>query len=237
MNTKLNKNLISSILPPLLSLPLAVVAYFASFFLTFIFSDDELSGNMTAFGVNISIYTLFKYLLFLIIFGSWYLFTNIRSIKDISGSVKKTRLKFLLLLIPAGYLIQLATTMILRGLVSINPDAFAKYLLKDGFFTGGTDIMVMLTVTFISPLVEEIMFRGLSMKYAEKAFDHLTDKAYIIAVILQAVYFGIFHLNMVQGIYAFIVGIVLGIIAKKTGSLFPGILLHSVINFSAYLIP
>ena len=51
------------------------------------------------------------------------------------------------------------------------------------------------------------------------------------ANLLQALLFGIFHMNMIQGIYAFCLGLVLGYVCNRGGSIYYSILLHMLFNF------
>ena len=97
--------------------------------------------------------------------------------------------------------------------------------------SGDVSIIMIITVTLISPIAEEIIFRGLTQKYAEKAIGALP------AVFFQAALFGVYHMNLVQGIAAVLFGIIFGILAKKSRSLVPSVILHAVFNLSAYLIP
>lgn len=78
----------------------------------------------------------------------------------------------------------------------------------------------------LAPIGEEILFRGVTLRLAKNAV-----KNFWIANSIQAVCFGIAHMNMVQGIYAFFMGLVFGYIYEKYGSLYVPILLHALINF------
>ena len=62
------------------------------------------------------------------------------------------------------------------------------------------------------------------------------DNLTILENIIQAFYFGMIHLNLVQGIYAFLLGIVLGAVVKRYGTLKASMYLHFVINFSGQLL-
>lgn len=48
--------------------------------------------------------------------------------------------------------------------------------------------------------------------------------------------FGVFHLNLVQGIYAAVFGLVLAYIFEKTETLWGCYLLHALFNMSSYII-
>ena len=52
------------------------------------------------------------------------------------------------------------------------------------------------------------------------------------ANVIQALFFGILHMNLVQGIYAFAVGLVLGYVAGKCRTVFLPILLHLCFNIA-----
>ena len=70
------------------------------------------------------------------------------------------------------------------------------------------------------PCYRRADFRGLTLRILEGAFP------FWAANILQALYFGIIHGNLVQGGYAFLAGMVLGYLVKRNGTLAAGILCH-----------
>lgn len=55
------------------------------------------------------------------------------------------------------------------------------------------------------------------------------------AIILSALIFGAVHMNLAQGVHAFIMGLLLGWLYYRTGSMMPGIIVHWVNNTVAYL--
>ena len=57
-----------------------------------------------------------------------------------------------------------------------------------------------------------------------------------IANVIQAFLFGVLHMNLVQGCYAFIGGLVLGYVAHKYQSVLASMLLHMFMNVSSYFI-
>ena len=73
-----------------------------------------------------------------------------------------------------------------------------------------------------APIMEEIVFRGVALRYLEpygKGF----------AVVMSAFLFGIFHGNIVQIPYAFLVGLVLGYVAMEYNILW-AMVLHMINN-------
>ncbi|MBU5894754.1 CPBP family intramembrane metalloprotease, partial [Vibrio cholerae O1] len=72
------------------------------------------------------------------------------------------------------------------------------------------------------PIYEQIVFRGIIFGYLRKNFN------IIGAVLVQALIFGIMHLNLVQGIYTFILGIVLALIYMYSDSILGNITVHII---------
>ena len=59
---------------------------------------------------------------------------------------------------------------------------------------------------------------------------------FFAANVLQALLFGIYHGNLIQGTYAFVLGLVLGFTAEYFHSVWASILLHAFVNGSAELL-
>ena len=56
-----------------------------------------------------------------------------------------------------------------------------------------------------------------------------------IAIVISALIFGIVHFNLAQGLHAFLIGLLLGWLYSRTGSILPGFVFHWVNNTVAYL--
>lgn len=77
---------------------------------------------------------------------------------------------------------------------------------------------------------EEFLFRG----YMQ---TRLTQRiGFIGSVILVSVLFGIAHLNLAQGIFAAMLGMFVGTLAHRTGSIWPAIWCHAFSNFCALVV-
>lgn len=87
-------------------------------------------------------------------------------------------------------------------------------------------ILQILAIGIVAPIIEEIIFRGLILHQLRKNIP----VAY--AVIIQAALFGIYHLVLVQGIYAFIIGIFLGLSLVWSRSLLVPIAMHIGMNLA-----
>lgn len=92
-------------------------------------------------------------------------------------------------------------------------------------------LMWVFSTLILPPLVEEMIFRGLIQKYLECAGMH-----WILANVVQAVLFGVFHQNLVQGIYAALLGFALGFVAHRYNTLAASMLMHMFYNLMGTLI-
>ena len=92
------------------------------------------------------------------------------------------------------------------------------------------DLSTILLVVIIAPILEELIFRGLILSLSRKFLPFLA------ADIIQAGLFGIYHMNLVKGIYAFVLGLFIGYLVKCTGSVIYGICFHVVFNLTGLLI-
>lgn len=91
-------------------------------------------------------------------------------------------------------------------------------------------IPLVLAVSVSAPIFEEIIFRGIIFNDFKKAMP------FWLAILTQGLLFGIFHGNWIQGVYATLVGIVLGIVYYKYRSIWAVILLHFSYNTMALLL-
>lgn len=121
-------------------------------------------------------------------------------------------------------------TVFLSLIMSLMPHAFESYneLMKNLEPNGG--IITFIYVLFIGPVSEEMIFRGAIFDRTRLAFGFLVGNA------LQAMLFGIYHMNLIQGIYAFLLGMVLGMVVYATGSILCSILTHIIFNSTTYII-
>ncbi|MBR4085353.1 MAG: CPBP family intramembrane metalloprotease [Lachnospiraceae bacterium] len=81
-----------------------------------------------------------------------------------------------------------------------------------------------LIIVICAPIMEELLFR----KAIISRVSHYGEK---IAILFSATLFGLFHGNLLQFGYAFVLGLFFGFIFVKTGRLLYTILLHMSVNF------
>jgi len=82
----------------------------------------------------------------------------------------------------------------------------------------------VLAISIVPGLVEELFFRG----HIQRRLLLRWPPACAIAV--TALLFAVAHLNVIQAVFALPLGIWLGIMAWRTGSIWPGVLCQAVVN-------
>jgi membrane protease YdiL (CAAX protease family) len=139
----------------------------------------------------------------IVIFGIWYY-------KSCGGNflpnIKRTfhPLQFLgiVFLIPGT---QFFSSIIIGIVSSIFPSWLEAYekLLESAGMGDEISIIMMIYSVCLAPIGEELIFRGVTMRIARRSFP------FWAANLIQAVLFGIFPMNMIQGIYAAVLGLFL----------------------------
>ncbi|HAA50201.1 MAG TPA: CPBP family intramembrane metalloprotease domain-containing protein, partial [Planctomycetaceae bacterium] len=81
-----------------------------------------------------------------------------------------------------------------------------------------------LAVAVTPAVCEEFLFRG----FVLSALDHPGRRR--LAVVLSALAFGVVHMIPQQVFYATLLGLVLGLMALRTGSIWPGLAFHFTFN-------
>ena len=87
-----------------------------------------------------------------------------------------------------------------------------------------------LSIALFAPLAEEIVFRGAILR------SLLTTQRPWVAISLSAFFFALSHLNPAQLPHAFLVGLLLGWMYWRTGSILPGMAYHWANNSAAYVV-
>ncbi|WP_419044038.1 type II CAAX prenyl endopeptidase Rce1 family protein [Enorma massiliensis] len=130
-----------------------------------------------------------------------------------------------------GYGMQIVTTLIMVLVNVLLPSVMEEYnTLVDGSGITTYGLMWVISTLVLPPLVEEAGFRGLGLTYLERA-----GVSFAAANIVQALAFGIFHMNLTQGIYTFVLGLALGYVTNRSGSIAPAMLMHLVYNLMGTL--
>lgn len=124
-----------------------------------------------------------------------------------------------------GLLLILVTSVVIEPLLELFP---ARYLdnLYDTMGRGGWTV---LTTVVLAPILEEILFRGQILGSIRNKYGAVT------ALLISSLIFGAIHIIPQQVVNAFFIGLILGYIYIKTGSLLSVIIMHAVNNALAYL--
>ena len=88
-----------------------------------------------------------------------------------------------------------------------------------------------LAIVVCAPICEEIVFRGAVIRALMNWKPN-----WKLAVVISALLFSIAHLNPAQMPHAFLLGLLLGWVFVRTGSVVPGIIIHGVNNLTVYII-
>ena len=89
---------------------------------------------------------------------------------------------------------------------------------------------LLLYVSILTPIVEEVVFRGFVLDVASEKYGDW------FAIFISALLFALVHLEAISVINAFIGGLIYGYVRIRTGSLWPSIILHFLWNTHLYLI-
>lgn len=91
-------------------------------------------------------------------------------------------------------------------------------------------ILLFTAIAVIAPFGEELLFRGFLQQALEKHWKDVTR-----AILITAIFFAMIHMNPYWFIQIYILGIMLGFLAWKTGSVYPSLILHGLNNAIAML--
>ena len=114
----------------------------------------------------------------------------------------------------------------LNNIISMSPlvQMSEEYQNASDAFYGSTFGLELLGSALITPFLEELLHRGIVFGRLRRRMDMWP------AVIVSALVFAVLHFNIVQFIFAFLLGIVFALFVEKTGHLFPAIIAHVVAN-------
>uniref|UniRef100_UPI0040562B71 CPBP family glutamic-type intramembrane protease n=1 Tax=Agathobacter sp. TaxID=2021311 RepID=UPI0040562B71 len=158
------------------------------------------------------------------VFGIWYYKScggNFRP--DVKKSFHPMQLAGIACLVPGT---QFMSSILIGFLSMLFPSWLEAYeaLMETAGLDENISVIMMVYSVCLAPISEELIFRGVTMRIARRAFP------FWIANIIQAVLFGVFHMNMLQGCYAFALGLFLGYICEHGGTIYHVIFFHFLFN-------
>lgn len=130
----------------------------------------------------------------------------------------------LIVLVPG---MQFATSYLITILSMFFPSWLEQYeqIIETAGLSQQLTPFLLLYAVLIGPIAEELIFRGLTLRSVRRVFP------FWLANIFQAALFGIYHLNWLQGCYAAVLGLVLGYVCEKGGSIYLSMFFHILYNF------
>lgn len=140
------------------------------------------------------------------------------------------RIRHLAIFLFSGLAVQIAVSMCLNLLLPLFPQTLENYTRLLEALVGNSIIVSVLTTAVLAPIAEELIFRELMTRKLCKVFP------FWFVNIIQAFAFGIYHMNIVQGIYAFFLGLLFGYVAYRIRSVWASIMLHGIVNASGLVL-
>ena len=105
-----------------------------------------------------------------------------------------------------------------------------KYLIHSNLYELGDIKYGIISTVLIGPIIEELIFRGIM--YNELKTKYSINKSIFITTTI----FSLMHLNIIQIIYAFILGYILNKMYEKRKNIIYCILLHMISNLTTTII-
>ena len=148
---------------------------------------------------------------------------DLRNDANINTERRRVEIKLILIMILLGFLVQIAASFVLTLVLGMMPEVAADYMSGLESLLQITPAMI-LRVCVIFPVLEEIFFRGIVIGIMYRFAP------FVVANVVQALVFAIYHGNIVQGVYAFLLGLFIGYVLKLTRNILYVFALHMSIN-------
>lgn len=82
----------------------------------------------------------------------------------------------------------------------------------------------------LSPVMEEIIFRGILYNRMKRVFP------IAVSIIVSSFLFGVYHANLVQGVYGTIMGLIIVMVYERMNSFVSAVIFHSVANITVLVL-
>lgn len=158
----------------------------------------------------------------------WYYF-GVYKKKKVANTVEKVgpklkSAKSIIFLISVAIAGNAIATFILNIILKTMPTMGNAYVSSMNIIISGVQILGVLLTTILAPIGEEYCLRGLILNRAQKSFGTVG------CIIMSGIFFGIYHLNPVQGLYAIPLGMIFAYVVIKYKSVIPGVIIHFINN-------
>ena len=133
----------------------------------------------------------------------------------------------------------ISAILVILGFITIMNFTYSFFIPTIQIVYDSTNLLTYLSIAIIAGVVEEVYFRGMVLNYL--LIENGKQKSPLIPIILSALLFGLAHsVNIIYGapliqiafqiFDAVLFGLLIGFVYYKTGSLWPGILMHTAID-------
>jgi membrane protease YdiL (CAAX protease family) len=125
-----------------------------------------------------------------------------------------------------GIAVDSLLALLARAFPSAFDDATMRIIFDAFANTTPTEAVVLtLCISLCPGIAEELGFRGFILRCLEK------DMSVPVAVLISSLLFGVLHFNVLQGVGASLLGVYLGFVTWRTGSVVPAMAAHAANNF------
>ena len=121
---------------------------------------------------------------------------------------------------------QYVSNYLTAALASAFPAWLEEYeeLMETAGLDDSLTVIMGIYAVILAPICEELIFRGVTFSAAKKVMP------YYLAIVVQAILFGAFHMNAIQGCYAFVLGLGMGYVMHLYNNIFVTIIIHMIFN-------
>ena len=206
-----------------------VAAFVAGMFVTAFVSGSDIAGMQRKMMETISAWSLPLTLVIQVICTGIFIWMYRSDSKRII--VKKRKMNPATY--PVAFVLGAALAMFLNGLLILT----GLYALLQSTFSETANViynsepwLMYLCTVIMAPIMEELMFRGIIYRRFR------TYCIFSLAMLLSAVYFGIYHMNLLQFIYATLIGLLFAYGYEKFRALLAPMIMHAGANLLSVLI-
>lgn len=172
--------------------------------------EDSLIINLLMYLFYLGVPTFIAYVLFRFI-------SNGIRITLVKRSAPKRPLVYIFGSVGIGYIFNLLVFLLFPTIIENSQDIGIQA-------ASGPEVLLCFLMYAIFPaILEELLFRGLILK-------HLLPYGKWGAILISALLFGVTHMNPRQILFAFVIGVLLGICYEYTGSLLLPMMIHLINN-------
>lgn len=118
---------------------------------------------------------------------------------------------------------------LITSVISLFPSLENNAQLIDSMLSINNVGIALLLVAVLPAIFEELLFRGVIFNSFNKKYG------FVFAMVISSLIFGVYHMNWIQGIFAFVLGLVLAYSYYKSNSIFVPMIIHFINNAFAVL--